>query len=394
MNTATLFVPALALLFAATATAQKERAFHLPAGDHRLGELLAQCEMALKAPIARHRIDGLDERRPVHLQHALALPREQWEDVLATVLLAHDLVLTFDAAEKRHEVLPAPRERTQPTWIAERAVTMALAELAARPDRQGPVQVTVPGLGTHLAVTVLRPFCMSNPGTTATAEGPDLVLTGLAGGVRSALAVLASVDPALATQLPMATPRPWPRAASATQFSLPAGTHRLTDVVDALAKATHCNLLLAHDAPHELTFTTAMATTGDALAFEAALTSLLWTQNIAVLAAARSHDLMVVRQVSHQTRPSPDQAMPVTLDELLARPTLTAFVELRYTARHVGMDRLMPEIQEAARAMSKAMGPALAAFEMLTTEQGVLVRGFTFAMLPVAQKIAEIDRAP
>lgn len=394
MHPLTCRVPAVALLFAATATAQNDRGFHLPAGDHRLGELLAQCELALKAPIARDRVDGLDERRPVHLQHALVLPRDQWEDVLASVLRVHDLVLTYDATERRHEVLPTPKERTQPAWIVERAQPLTLAEFTARPDRQGPVDVTLPaGLDTNLATMVLRPFCVSNPGTTATIRGQNLALTGLASGVRAALAVLVAVDPALAAKLPAAAPRPWPRDVAPTQFSLPAGTHTLGQVVDALAKATGCNLLLAADAPLDLTFTTTAVTTGDALTLEAALTSLLWTQHVGVFAAARGHGLLLVRRVTIASRPAPDQAVPMQAEEVLARRGLFAYAEVRYSPRHVDMATFVPAVMAEARAVGRAIGELPSNLELLTTEHGLFLRGFLPELLPIVQKMLEVDRA-
>jgi hypothetical protein len=383
-------VPVVALLLAAAAPAQKERVFHIPAGDHRLGELLAQCEQALKAPIARDQIVGIDERRPVHLQHDLALPADAWEDVLASLLFAHDLVLTRGGDRQRHEVLPMPARRTRSEWIAQRAESLPLAEFLTRPTRQGPVQVKLAtALPAPMATTLLRPVGMGLPGgLVAEATGAELAITGLAGSVRAALATLASNDPGLAAQVAHSQPRAWPRTPATTQHTLPAGTHRLAAIVDALAKATGTNIVLTE--AHDLEISLTAPVVGDALAFEDELTTLLWEQRIGVLALAPVHGLSLARAVSPVAPATPNLALPLAVDEVFARPRLQAYAEVTWQAKHVGMDKLMTAVRQAVRVAAAAAGGS--GLEFSTTGNGLLLRGFTSDLRPILQQLRDTDR--
>ena len=157
----------LAMLLAAALAGQQAATFHLPAGDHRIDQLIARCEQAVKAPIALVDLAGVDERRPVRLQCDLALPGGAWEDALGSMLVANGLILTFDAAARRHEVLAAPTARTTPPWLAPRARAFTANEFLARPSHQGPVRVAVPGGAKMFALASEMMWVMSpmTPGT-------------------------------------------------------------------------------------------------------------------------------------------------------------------------------------------------------------------------------------
>lgn len=391
MRQPSTFLPA-ALLLATALAGQQNATFHLPAGDHRLDQLIARCEQAVKAPIALVDLGGIDERRPVHLQCDLALPGDAWEDVLGSLLVAHGLVLTFDAATKRHEVLAAPGRELSP-WVGERARAFAANEFAARPSHQGPVRVSLPGGGKQFAMAsaMLRPLAMGMPGGLRVEQREnDLVLVGLGAAVRSGLLAVAAADPVLTAQLPKQAPRPWPRATQPTKHSLPAGKHTLAAVVDCLALATGHNLLLDAALAPESTFEVATAITGDVDAVEAALTTLLWQQHVVVLGLAPAHGLFLVQQVTPQQRPAAGMAVCMHGDEVLARPELVAYVQVAYQPRHVGLDKVVP----AAMAVMRAGGGPLSAREALGTPDGLLLRGLTSELRPVLARLQEVDRAP
>lgn len=386
------FLPA-ALLLATALAGQQNATFHLPAGDHRLDQLIARCEQVVKAPIALVDLGGIDERRPVHLQCDLALPGDAWEDVLGSLLVAHGLVLTFDAANKRHEVLAAPVGREVPSWVGERARAFAAKEFAARPSHQGPVRVALPGGGKQFAMAsmMLRPLAMGMPGGLRVEQREnDLVLVGLGASVRSGLLAVAAADPVLAAQLPKQAPRPWPRATQAAQHSLPAGKHTMAAVVDCLARATGRNLLLDAALAPEPTFEVATAIAGDVDAVEAALTTLLWQQQVVALGLAPAHGLFLVQKVTPQQRPAAGMAVCMHGDEVLARPELVAYVQVAYQPRHVGLDQVVP----AAMAVMRAGAGPLSTREALGTPDGLLLRGLTSELRPVLARLQEVDRAP
>lgn len=383
----------VALLLATALVGQQNATFHLPAGDHRLDQLIARCEQAVKAPIALVDLGGIDERRPLHLQCDLALPGDAWEDVLGSLLVAHGLVLTFDAATKRHEVLAAPVGREVPPWVGERARAFAANEFAARPSHQGPVRVSLPGGGKQFAMAsaMLRPLAMGMPGGLRVEQREnDLVLVGLGAAVRSGLLAVAAADPVLTAQLPKQAPRPWPRATQPTKHSLPAGKHTLAAVVHCLARATGHNLLLDAALAPESTFEVATAITGDVDAVEAALTTLLWQQHVVVLGLAPAHGLFLVQQVTPQQRPAAGMAVGMHGDEVVARPELVAYVQVAYQPRHVGLDKVVP----AAMAVMRAGGGPLSTREALGTPDGLLLRGLTSELRPVLARLQEVDRAP
>lgn len=386
------FLPA-ALLLATALAGQQNATFHLPAGEHRLDQLLARCEQAVKAPIALVDLGGIDERRPVHLQCDLALPGDAWEDVLGSLLVAHGLVLTFDAANQRHEVLAAPAVRAAAPWLALRARAFAVADFLARPSHQGPVRVAVPGAGKHLAMasSMLRPLAFGlSGGLQVAANGDDLQLVGLGAGVRSALMVLSAADPDLAAALPKQAAAPWPRAKRPTTQSLAAGIHTLAEVVDCLARATGRNLVVDAAVGADLRFELPAAVAGDADAIEEALTKLLWQQHVVVLGLAPAHGVFVVQLVSPQQRPASGLACTMHADEVLARPDLVAYVQLVYQPRHVGLDKVVP----AAMGVLRAGAGPLRLCEAIGSADGLVLRGLTQELRPVLERLQDVDRAP
>lgn len=384
---------AAALLLATALAGQQNPTFHLPAGDHRLQQLLAQCEQAVKAPITVGELGSAGERGSVRLQCELALPADAWEDVLGSLLIAQGVVLTFDTALERHEVLAAPMGREVPPWVGERARAFAVNEFAARPSHQGPVRVSLTGGGKQFAMAsaMLRPLAFGMPGGLRVEQREnDLVLVGLGAAVRSGLLALAAADPTLAAQSPKQAPRPWPRVAPPTTHSLPAGKHTLAAVVDCLARATGRNLLLDAALAPELSFEVATAITGDVDAVEAALTKVLWQHHVVALGLAPAHGLFLVQQVTPQRRLAAGMAVGMHGDEVLARPDLVAYVQVVYQPRHVGLDKAVPA---ALAVMRAGVGP-LSNCEALGLPDGLLLHGLTGELRPALARLQEVDRAP
>jgi hypothetical protein len=382
-----------ALLLATALAGQQKPTFHLPAGDYRLEQLLAQCEQAVKAPIVVGELGSAGERTSLRLQCDLALPADAWEDVLGSLLIAQGVVLTFDAELERHEVLAAPMGREVPSWVAERARAFAANAFLARPSHQGPVRVAMPGGSKQfaLASAMLRPMAVGMPGgLRVEQQADDVVLVGLGAGVRSAILALATAAPELATQLPKQAPLAWPRAVQSTTQSLPAGKHTLAAVVDCLARATGRNLLLDAALAPELSFEVATTITGDVDAVEAVLTKVLWQHQVVALGLAPAHGLFLVQQVTPLRRPAAGMAVGMNGDEVLARPELLAYVQVVYQPRHVGLDKVVP----AGLAVMRAGAGPLSCCEALGLPDGLLLRGLTSELRPVLARLQEVDRAP
>jgi hypothetical protein len=313
----------------AATTAPKEPTFHLPAGTYSVAELLQQAGQAIGRPIAA---PPQPAEMPLRLQHALALPRQAWEDVLGALLATRGLALVRTAEGGGHEVLPAPTGMED--WVSARAVSMTPQQVFERSAFAGPVDVlaatTTP---TAMLLNVLRPhFPPAGAGPRAPiafkpVEG-GLRLIGMAATVRSALQTIASQAPDLAAALPLAPP-PWPRAAPRGTHRLEQGSHLVADVLDRLAAATGRNVVESEPLVGvKVGFSVPATIEGDALQFEERVTALLWAQlRIVVVCISDEQRLdLAVRLLAPGKWPDPASVREVRAAELLARPELVAWV--------------------------------------------------------------------
>ena len=323
----------LGLLSAAVAQANPAAPaakFHLPAGTHSVPQLLEMVSQAVRCPVALDPDVAAAELEPLQLQRDLALSSNDWEDGLSALLEARGLVVTFDAANRRHEVMAIPTQRTD--WLLDRARPMTLAEFATRPGVRGPVRVTMqPAQSPELLINLLRPYLMMRPVAIASeVQGKDLVLTSLAPNVRFALGVFVGLDSTLASCWPAGTPPAWPRAA-AGDHTLAAGSYTIGELLDALALRLGRNILYsAAVAAPDSKIQVAEPIRGDSLAFEAMLSSLLWQSRVLVLELAPHLDLYEAVQVTDPRRLPLHRAHTISAPELLARPDLVALVRVPY----------------------------------------------------------------
>ncbi len=371
--------------------------FHVPAGEHTLAHLIDQAQNALRVPIACSR-DTLDAavEPSVHLQAGLRLDATGWEDVLSALLFARGLVLTRSPDRKGIEVLPVGDGRG--AWIAERAETVTLAELLARPARCRPVRVTVPfAAGLVVATTMLRPMMAMKDAPMldlAEAEG-GCTLTGLNGEVLQCLRSLAPADPELQKALAPAAPPAWPRPLPASRHRLPAGTFSARELVDLLARELGRNILLrALDL--ELAGKPVKVETErelDALAFEDAVTALLWQQDVLVTAVSAEHGLYEALPVAgERIALAAPRALPMHAAEVVARPGLVAMVSVPLQPAHLdqaaALAVLRPRLMQAPEGLPRELSTTIVGFE-----KGFLCQGLISRLAPAVTDLLAADAA-
>jgi hypothetical protein len=372
------------LLLMVTALAQAKPAapamrFHLPAGTHAVEQLLALVAQAVRSPVVTGAGVSIAELEPLRLQCDLSLSAADWEDGLSALLETRGLVVTFDAANRRHEVMAIPAKMAN--WLHERAQPMTLEQLAARPGVRGPVRVVVPTKQpADRLVHLLRPFLARRPVALASrVEGDTLVLTSLAANVRFAMGVFVGFDPSLANVWPTGMPLPWPRA-GVGDHRLAAGDYTIGELVDALAQRLGRNILmLAAVAESATKIHVAEPITGDSLVFEAKLTALLWQSQVLVLELSAQLGLHEAVHVADAHNLPAHRSQPMSSRELLARPELVALVrvhcELDQKSVQAAMTRIRALWAQGAGA-SVTVGAA---------EGGLMCEGLSVQLLPMLQ---------
>lgn len=390
---AILFFAASAAVMVAQAPTHKPPTFHLPAGDYTVPQLIAQAEQAVRGRIATEHVD-LTAPAPLHLQQDLALSAQDWEDTLSALLSTRDLVLTFDAEQKRHEVLPTPKGK-DPVLKA-RAAALSLAQFATRPGMTGPVRVVLPTKtdAVMLDQFVALPLFKSGRGVFVESDAGGVAVTGLAETVRLAMRHAAMLDPTLADTSTSPAPA-WPRAVPVETNTLAAGDHAVREVVDILAKAISVNLVLSPEVA-QMTDSVAVAKpiTGDAIAFENAVTALLWEQrHLLVLPLGARADLLEVVHLGDREFPATTRARPMSAAELAARPGLVAWVSTSFVPQHLRGNDLATAMREAVR----ALGVATTSLLVNTTHDGLVFTGLSTecaaAIATVRDRDEKIDPA-
>ena len=311
-------------------------AFHLPAGDYSIGELIDQAEQACRGRITRP-AEFAASGDVLHLQTPLALDEEGWQAVIGTMLWSRGLLLVRHAAQHTFEVLPTPAENAP--WIAELAEDCTAADLFGK-HPFGPVRVTLP-LKESVERTrnlLSSPAALQTRGCEVGGAPGAITVTGLGHDVRHALERVQAALPGL---LPAPRPpRAWPRAAG-EPVELRRGTYAARELVDLLAHTLHRNVLVGKDgefltAPIDVAVTQQV----DPLRLEEVVTKLLWEVGIFVVELVPQRELYQViaidegRRVTGHLLAAP-VAVPMAPSELLARQDLVAFISVTLPLQHV-----------------------------------------------------------
>jgi hypothetical protein len=379
----------LSLMTAAVAQAKPAvptAKFHLPAGTHSVPQLLELASQAVRSPVGLGHDVEAAALEPLRLQRDLVLSSADWEEGLSALLETRGLVVTFDAANRRHEVMVIPTQMTD--WLRERARTMTLAELAASPGARGPVQLTLqPAHSPELLGNMLRPYLVQRPvAITSEVEGQTLVLTSLAPNLRFALGVFIGLDATLAASWPAATPPAWPRAATG-DHTLAAGSYTIGELVDALAHRLGRNIpCSAAVTALDQKIKVDEPIRGDSLVFEARLSSLLWQHRVLVLELAPHLDLHEAVHVAEPRRLPLHRAQSISAPELLARPDLVALVRVPYAIDQGSIPAAMAKIRAI---MGKG---AVTSVTVGTSEVGMMFEGLSVHVALMLQEVASVPK--
>lgn len=377
-------------------------AFHLPAGDYSIEELIDQAEQANRVRITRPR-EFAESSDVIRLQTPLVLDDMGRQAVIATMLWSRGLLLVRHAAQHTVEVLPTPAD-TAP-WIAELAEDCTAADLFGK-HPFGPVRVTLPLqqsvertrslLTAHAAL--LRRGCEvgGTPGA--------ITFTGLGQDVRNAFV---RMQVALHGLLPTPrTPRAWPRA-TGEAVELRRRTYAARELVDLLAHTLHRNVLVGRDgefltAPIEVGVTQQI----DPLRLEEVVTKLLWEVGILVVELIPDRDLFQAVAIDKGRRPTggllaAPVAVPMAPSELLARQDLVAFVSVTLPLQHVtqrealdvweelyGVDARMGLNGRPKQAFCCQPDLQLAGYSVPHAQH---MQGLTVELLPMIARLARMD---
>lgn len=377
-------------------------AFHLPAGDYSIGELIDQAEQANRCRITRP-AEFAASGDALHLQTPLVLDDEGWQGVIETVLWSRGLVLARHAALQTFEVLPTPADHAP--WITELAEDCSAAALFGK-HPFGPVRVTLP-----LQESVAKTRSLLSPHAALQTRGCEvggapgaITVTGLGHDVRHALERVQAALPGL---LPRpAPPRAWPRTAG-EPVELRRGTYAARDLVDLLAHTLHRNVLVGKDgefltAPIDVAVTRQV----DPLRLEEVVTRMLWEVGILIVELVPNRDLFQVIAIDKGRRPTggllaAPVAVPITPRELLARQDLVAFVSVTFPLQHVTPQEVLAVWEElyGVDVRMGLNGRAKQSFCRLPDLQltgcsfpdAQHMKGLTVELLPMMARLAQLE---
>lgn len=189
--------------------------FTLPAGQHRLDELIGLLGQIRKTTIRCERDEIALGLGPVALQRELLLDGAAFDDVVTTLLFYRGLIVVPDAAQGLQVIALDDAER-----LRSAAVGRTAAEILARPGRLEFATTKVPAGKLPMAgrIGVLRALFGMNRVPWAmqmVADGEDMRLTGSTEQLAVALRVLQLLDDTAPTVAPAvawagAAPLSWP----------------------------------------------------------------------------------------------------------------------------------------------------------------------------------------
>lgn len=376
MNTIRSTCAALLLVAPLFAQAPAKPMLHLPAGDWTVRDLLTHAEQALRTPIAADAAElaqATGER--IRLQFPMRLHPEHGQEAIAALLSARGLLLTR-GADGQPEVRATPKGR--PQWLRERAVPCSVQELLDHPFRHGVVRTELrTSVQAPMLTEMLRMSAASGAATPlceAMADG--IVCTGTSDAVRLAITQVAALDPQVAATLQPADPVSIVSMAKGKAVELPAGEHRLTDLVDLMAKNAGINIGMS---PALAASTTkAMVATAQQLDWQHGanvLTKLLWQHRVLFLELDVRHGLYEAVLVENPRQAPPmTRASTRTVDEAIAAADITMYVSVQWKAKHLGIDKRMELVREAMRG-GDANGIGM--FTACGTPDGLLLSGMS-----------------
>jgi hypothetical protein len=378
----------VAPLFAQTPAAPK---LHIPAGDWTVRDLLTHTEQALRTPIAADAAElaqATAER--IRLQFPLALDPAHGQEALAALLSTRGLLLARGEGG-RPEVRATPKGK--PDWLRERAVASPVQDLLDHPFRHGVVRtelrtsVDVPMLNNMLRISAAggaaTPIC------EAAKEG--IVCIGTSDAVRHAIAQVAAMDPQFATTLQPAGPVSIVSTAKGVPVELPAGEHRIADVVDLLARCSGFNIVLSPAlAASAAKIKVAKAQQFDWQRGPNGLTTLLWQHHVLLLELDVRHGLYEVVLVDNPKQaPAVTRAAARTVEQALAAADCVLYIGVRFKAQHLDSTQLMNHVRLTMQAAAQESSVFTT---VLAMPDGLLITGLSPVVAELLQKLQAADQ--